>query len=695
MKIAILLPLKESFSKTGAGAVSILVRDHHKNSSYKTATGIFGSHVENPIEKKNFYPISHNKHIFRNKSYVYSFSRLVSKKVEIIELHNRPKYFFYLKKKFPKKKFILYFHNNPNELLGSETRKEKEYIYKHCDKIFFLSNWIKEQFFKDLKIASDTNFDVFYPGVQKISVFPKNKKNIILFSGKLNESKGYNIFIEAASRFISNNKNWKAIAIGSESRRSIQKNNNITEVGQISNSRVLKMMSESKIAVANSTWEEPMGRLPIEAASRGAFPIVSKSGGLTETLSDDFSILKENTSEILYKKLQYLKNNPKKLLGLQKKVFNNFTLSVKITCKKLDQTREGLLSNFKDKKINKKLKILHVASFNENSNGDLYYSTSNKINNGFIKLNHHVHSLDDKQFFRDTFLNKSKSLNKKILTIVRNLNPDLLLLGHTDKIKKDTIKLIKIINPNIKIARWYIDSVSPEFLKKNKKILFNNYNLVDKIFLTSLPRSNLRKYKHKMHFIPNPVDKSIECYKNFSNKNFDYDIFFALSHGQHRRIMKRGKTDERDVIIDYLNNNLPLLKKYFISTNQKNPKWGAEYYHYIRRSKMGLNISRGNIQDLYSSDRIASLIGNGLLCFVDVKTNFNKIFKNNELVFYKNKLDLLKKINFFKNNPKISNLYAKRAWLRYHRDFNSKKICDFILSKLDLSHSKNFTWEKF
>ena len=110
---------------------------------------------------------------------------------------------------------------------------------------------------------------------------------------------------------------------------------------------------------------------------------------------------------------------------------------------------------------------------------------------------------------------------------------------------------------------------------------------------------------------------------------------------------------------------------------------------------MGLNISRGNIQDLYSSDRIATLIGNGLLCFVDVKTNFNKIFKNNELVFYKNKLDLLKKINFFKNNPKISNLYAKRAWLRYHRDFNSKKICDFILSKLDLSHSKNFTWEKF
>ena len=695
MKIAILLPLKESYSYNNAGAVSILVRDHCKYSSYKTDIGIYGSEVKDPISNKKFFPINHNRYFFRNKSYVARFSKLISKEVEIIELHNRPKYFYYLKKIFPKKKFILYFHNNPNELLGSATTKEKMYIYQNCDKIFFLSNWIKEQFFKDLKISRDTNFDVFYPGVQKISVFPKNKKNIILFSGKLNESKGYNIFIEAASRFISNNKNWKAIAIGSESRRLIQKNNNITEVGQISNSRVLKMMSESKIAVANSTWEEPMGRLPIEAASRGAFPIVSKSGGLTETLSVDFSILKENTSEILYKKLQYLKNNPKKLLGLQKKVFNNFALSVKITSKKLDQTRADLLSNSKDIRINKKLKILHVASFNENSNGDLYYSTSKKINNGFIKLDHHVHSLDDKQFLRNVFLNKTKSLNKKILTIVRNLNPDLLLLGHTDKITKVTIKIIKMINPNIKIARWYIDSISPEFLKKNKKILFDNFNLIDKIFLTSLPGGNLRKYKHKMHFIPNPVDKSIECYKNFLNKNFDYDIFFALSHGQHRRVLKQGKIDERDDIIEYLNNNLPLVKKYFISTNLRKPKWGAEYYHYIKKSKMGLNISRGNLQDLYSSDRITTLVGNGLLCFVDVKTNYNKIFKNNELVFYKNKLDLLKKINFFKNNPKISNLYAKRAWLRYHRDFNSKIICDFILSKLDLSHSKNFTWEKF
>ena len=48
---------------------------------------------------------------------------------------------------------------------------------------------------------------------------------------------------------------------------------------------------------------------------------------------------------------------------------------------------------------------------------------------------------------------------------------------------------------------------------------------------------------------------------------------------------------------------------------------------------MALNISRGNYQKNYSSDRISSLIGNGLLTFIN-ETNNNKIFNKNEFVYY-------------------------------------------------------------
>ena len=279
MKIAILLPLKENYTMTGSGAVSILVHTHLNSSKYKNKTKIYGSSAINPLNKNQFFSLSSSKHIFSNKSYVNSFIRNIDNDTDLFELHNRPKYFLQLKKIFPNKKFSLFFHNNPSDLIGSSSVEERNYIYKNCDKIIFLSHWIKDQFFKGLKITDDKKFTVFYPGVNSIKSFPKNKKNKIMFVGKLNKSKGYHIFTEFASKFIPANPDWECIAVGSETRREIKKNKYVIEIGDISNEKVLKLLGESKIAVANSTWEEPLGRLPLEAASRGCFPITSNTGG--------------------------------------------------------------------------------------------------------------------------------------------------------------------------------------------------------------------------------------------------------------------------------------------------------------------------------------------------------------------------------------------------------------------------------
>ena len=46
---------------------------------------------------------------------------------------------------------------------------------------------------------------------------------------------------------------------------------------------------------------------------------------------------------------------------------------------------------------------------------------------------------------------------------------------------------------------------------------------------------------------------------------------------------------------------------------------------------MGLNLSRGLPTKYYSSNRIASLMGNGLLTFIDIKTDFNDILKKMKL----------------------------------------------------------------
>ena len=73
------------------------------------------------------------------------------------------------------------------------------------------------------------------------------------------------------------------------------------------------------------------------------------------------------------------------------------------------------------------------------------------------------------------------------------------------------------------------------------------------------------------------------------------------------------------------------------------------YSNIIQNCKMALNLSRGETVKYYSSNRIASLVGNGLLTFIDEKTKFDDFFNSNELIFYKNIDDLADKIKFFSN----------------------------------------------
>ena len=78
----------------------------------------------------------------------------------------------------------------------------------------------------------------------------------------------------------------------------------------------------------------------------------------------------------------------------------------------------------------------------------------------------------------------------------------------------------------------------------------------------------------------------------------------------------------------------------------KQPIWG-QVLKELSNSKMGLNWSRGKPIKYYSSDRIAQLMGNGLLTFIDQKTCYGDFFNNDEMIFYKN-LESNRKIHKFK-----------------------------------------------
>ena len=109
---------------------------------------------------------------------------------------------------------------------------------------------------------------------------------------------------------------------------------------------------------------------------------------------------------------------------------------------------------------------------------------------------------------------------------------------------------------------------------------------------------------------------------------------------------------------------------------------------------MALNISRGNYQKNYSSDRISSLIGNGLLTFINEKTNFNKIFNKKEVVYYKNIQDLIKKINFYSKNNKLRERIARSGYVKYHKYMNNIIITKYMMSCIGLEKLTKPFWFK-
>ena len=196
--------------------------------------------------------------------------------------------------------------------------------------------------------------------------------------------------------------------------------------------------------------------------------------------------------------------------------------------------------------------------------------------------------------------------------------------------------------------------------------------------------------------MPNPVDESFEVLRNDQNNFLNNDVFFAMSHGVHRGVLKKGKFDEREIFIDKLRKLTPNVKYDLYGMNNNQPVWADNFINKISKAKMGINLSQGKAVKYYSSDRFAQLIGNGLLVFVDEKTKFTNFLNKNEIVTYKNLEDLGKKIIRFNKNDKLRRKIAKNGREKYHKHFNSKVIARYIISKTyNVKKDKFFVKIKF
>ncbi len=690
MKIASILPYKENYTLKGAGAVALWISDFVRDSEYKKNTYIIGSTKNKNYLTKNYINIDNINSKLNSTTKEYSnkiINKIKNLNFDILELHNRP---IMVKEFFGKlnSKIILYFHNDPTTMKGAKSVNERVYLLKNVDKIIFISKWVKKKFFENLPNLSDNKTQIIYHSIEPIRKKTKKNKQII-FVGKLNESKGYDLYCKSMFKILDEYNEWCAISIGEERRfQNYPTHKRHFNLGQIPHNKVLDYLSKSEIAVIPSRWEEPFGRTALEASSRGCATIISNTGGLPETTDYAIKLRKLDTKNIENEIIKLIRNNKlRKRIQIKSKNFVKHKL--KRNSQKIDLMRNSL---FPFKKINingNKLRIINIYNLAQKLNHRIYnLSLGKKFTNGFIRNGHDVIEISDRDYVRQNkginLLSFKDKFHSYLIETFKNYNPDLVIFGHSDNINHEILSDFRSINQKIIISQWNEDplmknlSDTSENINKLKKF----FSMVDHSFITTNPSvlKLSKKFNQNIHFFMTPVDKNIECFDVFKLKP-ENDVFYAMSHGVNRATLKEGKTDNRVIFLEKLIKKMDGIKYDFYGIGRQEPVWGNEFYKSLLNSKMALNLSRGEPTKHYSSNRIASLMGNGLLVFIDKKVKMNNFFNSNEIVSYDHIDDLAEKIKFYKKNDKSRIKIAKKGKEKYFKLFNELKISKYIIDK--------------
>ena len=702
IEIVELLPNKEDYSFNNAGAASIWVKDFNAGEITKKQS-IYGNSSKNNFLSKNFVNLKKINLVNNSFFYIRNFIQKLPKSIKLIIIHHRPHFFTILKKKLPNVKFILVFHNDPNLLRGSQSIKDKINILENCDDIIFVSSYIKNRFYYNLNNYLPFKGHTIYPSTNYYNHNFKSKlrkQRIIVFIGKLNRSKGYNLFGPSAINILEKYKNWKVIVYGDEKREFYDFNHKRLKIFKwTSHKKIINLYKKSSISVVPSTWQEPFGRTAMESSDMGNAVITSGNGGLKETSFKPIVIKKIDIKSI-QSEIEKLIKYPNSLKKIQEFNYKNRKINFNDNLKKLNNLKINLIkSNHLKLNFIKNIQycnILHIANFDEKNDFRLSnISLAKKISDGLIKQKFNITNFSDRYFSQKNFLSK---IDDKLIKIINNLRPNLILLGHTNSLRIETLKNIKDKFSNTKIAFWYEDSINrngPDF-SKNKIFLEKYVNYVDQFFITT-DKNNVQASipKKKINFIPVPCSETSENLDLYNTKNHQFDIFYAISHGVNRGVLKKGKIDHRFNFIESLINKSDYITYNLFGFNNVQPVWGNDFISEISKCKFALNLSRVEPVKYYSSNRIASCVANGIPTLIDERTKYNDFFSNKEMIFYKNVDDLIDKVIFFKKNEKKRIQIGLNGKKKYFKIFNNKIIADYIVTKtLGTKPAFNYIWDK-
>ena len=304
--LAIVLPHSEAFQHTGAGAISICVRDAAAASALAGRIKILGEAVAEPFDAARFVAVAPAPWWYgrRTARYVQGVIRVLrGLSPAYIEIHNRPVYVAALRKAFPDTPILVYLHNDPRTIRGLREAAERARCLEMVSAVVCVSAFIRRcmlQGVEDHPHAGKVR--VVLNGVDTAALVPgEPKRREIIFVGRLSPQKGGLLFAQAALQLKERLRDWRFVLVGArsfgkptlgsdyeqqvvEAMRQLGAQGEIT--GYLPRVQAMARLQQAAIAVIPSQWDDPCPLSVIEAMASGCAVAASPRGGIPELVDD-------------------------------------------------------------------------------------------------------------------------------------------------------------------------------------------------------------------------------------------------------------------------------------------------------------------------------------------------------------------------------------------------------------------------
>jgi hypothetical protein len=276
--------------------------------------------------------------------------------------------------------------------------------------------------------------------------------------------------------------------------------------------------------------------------------------------------------------------------------------------------------------------------------------------------------------------------NKKLIETADNFRPDLIIMGHCDMITNKTLLEIRNALPHTKIIFRFLDPLWLDFHINRLKARMDS---VDAVFITTGGEENLRPFctgKNVVAYIPNATDPAQDDQNNSEKTAFERDLMYCGTS---------GPADERSPFVKRMHEALDHHMRFdSFGMHGTPPAYGLDYDQVVATSKMGINLNRFEGWPLYSSDRIAQLMGNGLLTFLWDKGNMRRFFTDEHVAFFRDLDDLVAKAKSFQAEDAMRQAVAGSGRAFYHEHFSGQRIIQFMIeTAFELPYSHDYIWQ--